>query len=67
MKMGTIWYSTTGAGKIGHIDPQTNELTQISTETILQAPRSFMFFDDNGNLWDCRTYRLSNYPDLIQF
>jgi copper transport protein len=47
---GKIWYTATGAGKIGFIDPQNNQLTQISTEIILQAPEA-LIFDDNGNLW----------------
>ena len=47
---GKIWYTATGTGKIGFIDPQNNQLTQISTEIILQAPEA-LIFDDNGNLW----------------
>ncbi|MDH3855948.1 MAG: copper resistance protein CopD, partial [Nitrosopumilus sp.] len=47
---GKIWYTATGAGKIGFIDPQNNQLTQISTEIILQAPEA-LIFDDDGNLW----------------
>jgi len=47
---GKIWYTATGAGKIGFIDPQNNQLTQISTEITLQAPEA-LIFDDDGNLW----------------
>ena len=48
---GKIWYTTTGAGKIGYIDPQNNnQLTQISTEVTLQAPEA-LIFDEDGNLW----------------
>ncbi len=47
---GKIWYSATGSGKIGFIDPQNNHLTQISTETTLQGPEA-LIFDDDGNLW----------------
>jgi len=47
---GKIWYSATGAGKIGFINPQDNSVTQISTDTILQGPES-LIFDDEGNLW----------------
>ena len=43
MKMEKYGIPATGAGKIGYIDPQTNELTQISTETILQAPEALSF------------------------
>ena len=46
---GMIWYSTTGAGKIGFIDPKDNKITQISSEP-LQAPEA-LIFDDDGNLW----------------
>jgi copper transport protein len=47
---GKIWYSATGAGKIGFINPQDNSVTQISSDTILQGPES-LIFDDEGNLW----------------
>jgi len=46
---GMIWYSTTGTGKIGFIDPKDNKITQISSEP-LQAPEA-LIFDDDGNLW----------------
>jgi len=46
---GNIWYTTTGAGKIGYIDPKNNQLTQISSE-MLQSPEALLF-DNNGNLW----------------
>ena len=49
-KDGKIWYSTTGAGKIGFINPQDNSVVQISTDIILQGPESLVF-DDKGNLW----------------
>ena len=47
---GKIWYSATGTGKIGFINPQDNSVTQISTDTILQGPESLVF-DNKGNLW----------------
>ena len=47
---GKVWYSTTGAGKIGFINPQDNSVVQISTDIILQGPESLVF-DDKGNLW----------------
>ena len=31
---GKIWYTASGTGKIGYIDPQDNQITQISTETV---------------------------------
>ncbi len=47
---GKIWYTATNTGKIGFINPNDNELTQISTETILQGPEALLF-DSDGNLW----------------
>ena len=47
---GKVWYSTTGAGKIGFINPQDNSLVQISTDITLQGPESLVF-DEKGNLW----------------
>jgi len=47
---GKVWYSATGTGKIGFINPQDNSVTQISTDIILQGPES-LIFDDEGNLW----------------
>ena len=47
---GRIWYTATNSGKIGFINPNDNELTQISTETILQGPEALLF-DSDGNLW----------------
>ncbi len=47
---GRIWYTATNSGKIGFINPNDNELTQISTETVLQGPEALLF-DSDGNLW----------------
>ena len=47
---GMIWYTATNSGKIGFIDPKNNQLTQISTETVLQGPEALLF-DSDGNLW----------------
>jgi len=45
-----MWYSSTGSGKIGYIDTENNQLTEISTDTVLQGPEA-MLFDKDGNLW----------------
>ncbi len=47
---GRIWYTASNSGKIGFINPNDNELTQISTETVLQSPEALLF-DSDGNLW----------------
>ena len=47
---GKMWYTTTGAGKIGYIDTETNEITQITTDMKLEGPEALLF-DDDGNLW----------------
>ena len=47
---GNIWYSTSGSGKIGFINPKDNQITQFSSKTPLQSPESLVF-DKNGNLW----------------
>ena len=47
---GKIWYSTSGTGKIGFIDPKNNQITQFSSEVPLQAPEA-LIFDNDGNLW----------------
>jgi len=45
---GGIWFSQLNANRIGHIDPDTFELTMIDTP--FTAPRR-MRFDSKGNLW----------------
>ena len=48
---GIIWYTATGTGKIGYIDPDTNGITEIPTgAAALQAPEALLF-DEDGNLW----------------
>ena len=47
---GKIWYSTSGTGKIGFIDPENNQITQFSSDSPLQSPEALMF-DNDGNLW----------------
>ena len=45
---GGIWFSQLNANKIGHIDPETHEVTMIDTP--FSAPRR-MRFDSKGTLW----------------
>ncbi|MBT4522990.1 MAG: hypothetical protein HOC23_23560 [Halieaceae bacterium] len=45
---GGVWFSQLNAHKIGHIDPQTHEVTMIDTP--FSAPRR-MRFDSKGVLW----------------
>ena len=47
---GKIWFSESGTGKIGYINPQNNEVTEISSIEPIQAPEA-MIFDKDGNLW----------------
>ena len=45
---GGIWFSQLNANKIGHVDPETFEVTMIDTP--FTAPRR-MRFDSKGRLW----------------
>jgi virginiamycin B lyase len=45
---GGVWFSQLNAHRIGHIDPDTFEITMIDTP--FTAPRR-MRFDSNGKLW----------------
>ncbi len=45
---GGIWFSQLNAHKIGHIDPETHEVTMIDTP--FSAPRRLRF-DSKGTLW----------------
>ena len=47
---GKIWYSTSGTGKIGFINPENNQITQFSSDSPLQSPEA-LIFDNDGNLW----------------
>ena len=47
---GKIWYSTSGTGKIGFINPENKQITQFSSDSPLQSPEALMF-DNDGNLW----------------
>lgn len=47
---GTIWFTESGSGKIGFIDPKDNKLTEFSPDPPLKGPES-MIFDRDGNLW----------------
>ncbi len=47
---GKIWFTETGTGTIGFINPQNNEITKFSDENPLQGPEA-LIFDKDGNLW----------------
>jgi copper transport protein len=47
---GKIWFTATGTGKIGFINPQNNEITEFSRDPPLQGPEA-LIFDKEGNLW----------------
>ena len=39
---GKIWFTTTGAGKIGYIDPKDNQITQFLTH--IQNKRKITYY-----------------------
>ena len=47
---GRVWFTESGPGKIGFIDPSNNKITEFSPDTPLNGPES-MVFDKQGNLW----------------
>lgn len=47
---GKIWFSETGTGTIGYINPENNKVTKISIEEPLKGPEA-LIFDSVGNLW----------------
>lgn len=48
---GKIWYTASGVGKIGFIDPKDNKITQFTNDQEpLQSPEALLF-DGDGNLW----------------
>ena len=47
---GNIWYTATGIGKFGYIDPNEGKITQYSKEIPLDGPE-FLLFDKNENVW----------------
>ena len=48
--VGNIWYTATGTGKIGYIDPDKGKITQYSKEIPLEGPE-FLLFDKNEDVW----------------
>ena len=72
---GDIWFSQLNAHRIGHIDPETLDITMIDTP--FTAPRR-MRFDSDGNLWipgfssnvlsrfDPATHEFKNFPIPIE-
>ncbi|HUT05917.1 MAG TPA: CopD family protein [Nitrosopumilaceae archaeon] len=47
---GKIWFTETGPGKVGFINPENNEITEFSDDKPLQGPEA-LIFDKQGNLW----------------
>jgi copper transport protein len=47
---GKIWFSESGSGKIGFINPENNEITEFSDDIPLRGPEA-LIFDKEGNLW----------------
>jgi len=47
---GKVWFTESGPGKIGFIDPSNKKITEFSPDTPLNGPES-MAFDKEGNLW----------------
>ena len=47
---GNVWFTESGPGKIGFIDPSNNKITEFSPDIPLNAPESIVF-DKEGNLW----------------
>lgn len=47
---GKIWFTESGPGKIGFINPENNKITEFSPDPPLNGPE-FMIFDKEGNLW----------------
>ena len=45
-----IWYTATGTGKIGYIDPDKGKITQYSKEIPLDGPE-YLLFDKNEDVW----------------
>ena len=48
--VGNIWYTATGIGKIGQIDPKEGKITQYSKEIPLDGPE-YLLFDKNEDVW----------------
>ena len=48
--VGNIWYTATGIGKIGQIDPKEGKITQYSKEIPLDGPE-YILFDKNEDVW----------------
>jgi len=47
---GKIWFSESGTGKIGFINPENNKVTEISDDEPIRGPEA-LIFDKEGNLW----------------
>ena len=47
---GKIWFTKSGPGSIGFINPQNNEITEFSDDQPLRAPEA-MIVDKDNNIW----------------
>jgi copper transport protein len=47
---GKIWFTESGSGKIGFINPENNEIIEFSDDIPLRGPEA-LIFDKEGNLW----------------
>ncbi len=47
---GKVWFSETNPGRIGFIDMENNETTEVSDVTPLRGPEA-LIFDKQGNMW----------------
>ncbi|MEJ2260256.1 MAG: CopD family protein [Nitrosopumilaceae archaeon] len=47
---GKIWFSESGLGKIGFINPENNKVTEFTDDEPIRGPEA-LIFDKEGNLW----------------
>ncbi|MCY4490569.1 MAG: CopD family protein [Thaumarchaeota archaeon] len=47
---GMIWFTESGKGRIGYIDPENNELREFEPDVPLQSPEALLFGND-GSVW----------------
>jgi len=47
---GKIWFTESGLGKIGYVNPETSKIAEFMPEIPLKGPEA-LIFDKEGNLW----------------
>ncbi len=47
---GKIWFTESAKGRIGHINPENNEIKKFESEVPLKAPE-YLLLDNEGNIW----------------